>query len=454
MIAQKQKNSKADKDPMGLGWLIAAAVFFFNPCLNIIDILPDFFGCIFLIKGLRKMGDICPNISDALDGLEKLKWFLLFKIPAMLLVPVNDDTMVLVLTLGFTIIEMIYLYPAIGRIFDGLEYLGTRFQSRAIYKNYKDVSAITKIFCVSKAILTVLPELCSLSDYEYDGYVTSGVQIDFANYKSALLLIGLFLVTLIGVIWLINLIPYIKRIQREEAFIERTYTEYDEKIVKHGGILLCRSIKAIFALITAGAAFTINIWFDEMNVIPSLVGAVFILAAAIMLSKQIENTKPLFITSIAYCIFSALSYTVSIIFALSYSLGDISRRFEAYDLYNCTRIAAAFELIAQLAVMLLTIALLRNMIILYLSPENRLTDKSMIKITNRGTKELDRRFVISAVLYIMSFIANAALVLFRAEINEVLPEFWWIPLILTSIWVVYQKFSIDELYEQIKYKKL
>lgn len=449
MTAQNIKKSKASEDPMGLGWLIAAAVFLFNPCINIIDLLPDFFGCIFLIKGLRKWGDLCPSISDAIQGLEKLRWFLLFKIPAMLLVPVNDDTMVLVLTLGFAVIEMIYFYPAIERVFSGFEYFATRFEGRAVYKGYKDVSALTRIFCIGKVILTVLPELCSLSDYEYDGYVTGGVQIDFANYKSALLMISLFLVTLIGVLWLINVIPYIKRIQRESNFISRVHSEYEQKIEKQSNILLIRSLKTVFALIVGATAFTINVWLDEVNVVPSFVGAIFLLVAAIMLKKHMNNTKPLMLASWIYLAFSALSYAVSIIFSVNYSLNDVFHRFEAYDLYTVMRITTALEFVSQFAAILLLIKLLRSMIPCYLAPGSEIADKRIININNQSLKELDRRFIISAVLYVISLGFNAALGLFRAEINEALPEFWWIPLILTIVWVVYQKSSVDELCDRI-----
>ena len=81
------------------------------------------------------------------------------------------------------------------------------------------IAAVIFLFNPCMNIIDVLPELCSLSDYEYDGYVTAGVQIDFANYKTALLIVGLFLTTLIGIMWLINVIPYIKRIGKDAEFM-------------------------------------------------------------------------------------------------------------------------------------------------------------------------------------------------------------------------------------------
>ncbi len=458
MTAQNTRKIRASgrvfADRMGLGWLIAAAVFLFNPCVNIIDVLPDFFGVVFLINGLRKWGDLCPGISDAIKGLEKLKWFMLVKAVCMILVPLNDDTFVLVMTLGFAVIEMIYLYPAIGRIFDGFEYFATRFQSRAVYKNYKNVSAVTYIFCVGKAILTVLPEFCSLSDYEYDGYVTSGVQIDFAHYKYALLFISLFLVTLMGVMWLINVIPYISRIKREDDFISRVFEQYDNEVLSNNGLMLCRSLKSAFTLIAAGTFFVINIWVDELNIIPSFIGAVFLIFAASKFKKLSETAKPMFVSSIMYLICSAGSYALSVIFSLNYSLTDVMYRFEAYDLYNLTRVGTALEYISQFSVIFFTLRELRAMIYRYLSPDAKVTDKRVANIILGGDKELDRKFIISIVLFVISFALNFALSMFRAEINSVLSEFWWIPLIMTTIWVVYQKFSVSTLYDQIEYKNI
>lgn len=455
MTAAKNAKPTAVKTPamtMGIGWLIAAVIFLFNPCVNIIDVLPDFFGVVFLINGLRKWGDLCPAISDAIQGLEKLRWFMLLKLACMVLVPMVDDTFVLVMTLGFTIVEMIYLYPAIGRISDGFEYFATRFGGRAVYKNYKNVSALTYIFCVSKAILTVLPEFCSLSDYEYDGYVTSGVQIDIAHYKYALLFIGLFLVGLIGLMWLINVIPYIKRIGAETDFMQRVADQYETEIASNHGLMLTRRLKTVLALFTAGMVFTMNVWIDEFNIIPGFVGAAFLFAGCVMLSKVSSTVKSAKISSLVYLICSTISYGLSIVFAANFALRDVFYRFEANDLYNITRVGVILGYASQFAAIFFIIRELRNIISVCLAPDEGMRDKRLVNIYRNGQKELDRKFIISLVLYIVSFGLNLTLSLFRAEIVSALSEFWWIPLIVTVVWVLYQKVSTDSLYDQVEYK--
>ena len=450
--ADKSNNNDSPAKKMGLGWLTAAVIFLFNPCLNIIDVLPDFFGCVFLIIGLRKWADLCPAIADALQGLEKLRWFLLVKAFAMILVPLNDDTFVLVMTFGFAVIEMIYLYPAIGRIFNGFEYFATRFQGRSVYVNYRSVTSITYIFCVGKAILTVLPELCSLSDYEYDGYVTGGVQFNIADYKSALLILSLFLVTLMGLMWLVNIIPYIKRISSETDFLERVAAQYELEIASNDGLTLKRRLRTIILLITAGTVFTMNIWLDEFNVIPGFIGGIFLLIGSLRLKKLSDTAKPAIIASAVYTGCSALSYALSIIFAANYTLTDVMHRFEAYDLYNYTRVGSILEYVSLFAAIFLIIREFRGLIRVYLAPDSRISDKRLVNIYHMGQKELDRRFVISLVLFVLSFAFNFALALFRAEITAVVSEFWWIPLILTVIWIIYQKSTSDALYDQIEQK--
>ncbi len=88
MINTKQDKRVTDTPPkkrLGFGYFIAAIIFLANPCLNIVDILPDFFGYIFLLKGLEKWADLCPNIRDAVQGVAKLRWFMLLKMLAVVL---------------------------------------------------------------------------------------------------------------------------------------------------------------------------------------------------------------------------------------------------------------------------------------------------------------------------------------------------------------------------------
>ncbi|MCI8388478.1 MAG: hypothetical protein HFE63_08460 [Clostridiales bacterium] len=450
--ALQSDEAKRLSKKMGIGSLIAAAIFLFNPCLNILDILPDFFGYIFLINGLTKWADICPGMADAIQGLNKLKWFMLLKLFMMVLMPLVDDTFVLVFTFGFAIIELIYLIPAIGRIFAGFEYFGTRFDGFWIYVNYKNVRTITYLFFWARSILIVIPELCSLSSFEYSGYVTSGVQINFANYKGALIIVGTIITLLTGIMWLVNIIPYFKHIGNDVNFLKRVEGQYDLEISNNVGLTLRRDIHKILTLIIAGGIFFLNIWVEQINVIPNFIGGIFLIVAIVKLSKYLKTTKPALYVSIAFTAVSVISYTVSLLFSIFFGLASIELDFAAYDIYNITRVLSIIEYAIMLAAVYLIICELRKMIKMYLSADPDVSDKRLLDIYAGQQRELDRRYVVCLVIFVISFILNIAYAIMRAEIVNYFPQFWLIMLIVTGIWWVLLKSTNDQMFDQIEYK--
>ena len=412
---------------MGIGSLIASAVFFFNPCINIIDPLPDFFGVVLLINGLRKWGDLCPGMSDAIQGLMKLRWLMLLKMLFMALVPIVDDTYVLIFTFGFAILELIYMLPAIVRIFDGFEYVG-------------------------KSVLVVLPELCSLSSYEYSGYVTAGVQIDFARYKYPLLGVGIFLTALTGILWLVSIIPYWKRIGNDKEFMKRVSDQYDLEVGNDIGLAFRRALYTVLALITAAPVFFLNMWFDGMNVIPNFLGGLLLVAAMWKLSKFTTDIKPAKIVCVAFTAVSAVSFAVSTVFSALFELDSIYRNFAAYDLYNVSRILSAVEYALMLASVFMVIKQLRRVIIMHLGPDPDTSDRRLIDIYTAQQRELDRRYVVAFVLFVVVFVLNIVYLMFRADIDFGAPQFWLVPFLANGIWWIYMKSVNDQLYSQVEYK--
>ena len=454
----KQKTNRKDfgqgtlASKMGIGYLIAAAVFFFNPCINIVDLLPDFFGVLFLTAGLIKWSDLCPGIADAVQGLQKLKWVMLLKMLCMLLIPLVDDTYVLIFTFGFAVIELIYMLPAIGRIFDGLEYFGTRFNGRSIYVNLKNVKTLTYMLFVVKNLFAVLPELCSLSSFEYSGYVTSGVQIDVAHYKYALLTVGLIITAANGLMWLFTIIPYWKGIAKDSEFLERVSAQYDLEVGNNIGLAFRRTLSTVLTLFTAASLFFLNFWFDGMNVVPNFIGGILLTVSMVKLSKYAADTRPTKIVCLSFTVVSAASFAVSTIFSGFFTLEDIDRNFRAYDLYNVSRIFSAIEYFLMLAAVFMVIKQVRKLILTHLGPEPDTTDHRLVDIYTKQQREIDRRYIAAFVIFIVVFLLNIVYLLFRADIDYTAPQFWLVPFLANGIWWIYLRSVNEQLYSQIEYK--
>lgn len=443
------KKAVAPKTRLGYGYFIAAAVFLFNPCINIIDILPDFFGYLFLMKGLSGWADLCPNITDAVTGIGKLRWFMLIKLLAMVLVPLVDDTYVLIFTFAFAIIELIYAIPAASRIFDGLEYFGTRFDSRPIFTGLKNLRFLTNLFFIGKSAFCILPELCSLSSYEYSGYVTSGVQIDFAQYKGILTVINIIIGSLLGVMWLINLIPYINRISKDTPFLIRVLHDYDLEIGQNIGLHFRRTLRTSVTLLIAGMVFFPNMWIDNVNIIPTFIGAIFIIAAMIKLGSMTPVPKSSIVIPTAFAVTSAISYAISLHFGVFFRIGDVYRDFATYDMFNITRAASVIEYAAMAATVYIIYRELRRLVRMHLGADPDITDHRLTDIYATHQHEADTGIVAGFIGFIVAAIINVVYLLLRADIAA---DFWLAAFLAVGIWVIYMANTLNQLYDQIEYK--
>ena len=451
-------NAKTDKKSgstglareLGYGSFIAAAIFLCNPLINIVDILPDFFGILFLMKGLSKWADLCPNIADAISGLKQLRWFMLLKLVAMVLVPLAvEDTDVLVLTFGFLIVEAIYVIPAIGRIFDGLEYFGTRFNGRAIFRNMKNVRSLTNIFIVGRMVLTILPELCSLSTFDNIGLVTSGVQINYANYKPLLVGFNLVLTSLMAILWLVNLLPYIRGIARETDFLARIMRDYDLEIAHNTGLKIRRVMRSAITLAIAGFAFFPNLWLDGFNVIPTFIGAIFLLCAMKKLVTLTNGSKWAVRAQVIFMLISLASYAAGIVFSAFFGLNSIMRDFTAYEMYNVTRILGLAEYAAMAFGVFMVFSEMRRLAILHLGPDPDVTDRRLTDIYATQQHEAENTLTAGFIGFLVMLVINAVYMMMRANVDV---GYWILPFIAAGIWIVYTISTFNQMYDQIEYK--
>jgi len=209
---------------MGFGCIFSGFIFLFNPNYNIFDILPDFFGYILILYGLIKLRDLAPAFNDARKIFIKLLIVSGIKIGVGLILPgLNDQGYIMVFTFVFVIFELIYMFPAMGSLFEGMFYIGTVYDSEAAVKTVSKAKTTSLIFVVVHGVFTLLPEFVYLYVDEEIGYV-------LAAYKMPLSLLALLISGITGVAWLAEMRSYFKKVKSDEAFINRLSVYYDENI--------------------------------------------------------------------------------------------------------------------------------------------------------------------------------------------------------------------------------
>ncbi len=484
MLNTKEKNDIQQKKRLGFGYFIAAAVFIANPCLNIVDILPDFFGYAFLLKGLTKWADLCPNVRDALPGLSKLRWVMLLKLFAAFLVPLVDNTYVLLFTFSFAVLELIFALPVAFRIFDGTEYFGTRFDGKNVFRGLKAARSLTAVFFIVKSLFCLFPELCELSSFEYSGVITSGVQVNPLTYKNPLIILNVFVCSVIGVVWLITLIRYIITVFGDNEFLSRILKDYDLEVGNDVGLAVRRALRSAVAMLIAGFAFFPSLWIDGINVIPTFVGAAFLTAAVSKLSKICAGSKSAKASAVALIIVASLSFvsmltleavteyevtspefiTDDIITVISTSDDDTADDIILTRSVVTKRLADKSGSVATFAIYLLlclaehilmavcTYKIFREMrriIACHLAPDPDITDRRLTDIYSEDAKAADRSLVIGEIFFYVAAVISTLYAVLRTAIA---PSFYLIPLIFLGIWIVYMANTLNSIYKQIEYK--
>ena len=134
--------TKPRKGSAGL-WLISAGMIFLsNPCINIIDVLPDVIGILLILAGIRKYADLLPGLYDAKRNFEKAAWVSLAGFFAMFFAPSADDFTKLSLAMAVWLLECIFLIPAMKNLFCGTDDLRIRLTDRGDEATFSGAAAL------------------------------------------------------------------------------------------------------------------------------------------------------------------------------------------------------------------------------------------------------------------------------------------------------------------------
>lgn len=474
------------------GFLIAGFVFLCNPNLNIIDILPDCIGCLFMIAALTKLGDLCSDIGDAKRAFITLFWITASKIPALILLiwimgtSVGEETMRLVFAFCYAIAETVFGLRAFSLLFDGLAYFGTRQPGgEFLYtlpvkqpkprrdgkvpavrkKRFESLMRITAVFVIGKALLCVLPELTYLSSHDSLGYVTpEGLAL--SNFRPLLILLSTVLGAIIGIVWLIKLCMYIGHIAKHTDFWSDIQVQYAAKVQTRNGIFVMRRTYVFAVLASAAAFFSVDFYLDEINWLPDFVSAILFFLAAILIAKDVGGTRMLKATSVVYFVTSCITYVTMIGFTNEYPYSAVHKIERAQQLYTRYAVANAASQIAFIAVMFALAAVIMRIVRAH-TGINTLTGVSsssrpLVQVYNRRSIRLRIFSVACAVMSVLYFyfVVDVKSVQLRVDAYAsggylYFPKFeivWMVDFLIAMIYAIFTCNLLSDLLSEVRYK--
>ena len=336
------KKSKR-REFMGLNYVAAGFCFLFNPVIGVNDFLPDFIGWLPILYGLGRLSDLSEDLAFAKKQATRLFYIGLARIAVMVIMPsIEDKGLSLVFTFLSAVFETGLILLFFGGFFKGMSYLSIRQGGDVVSKNLNRVKTASAVFAVMRGAFNLLPELKYLSTSEYEGEITAFGTFDLANYPTALLIINLVFAGIAGIVWLCLIIPWLRGVMSDSAFLRSLYASYSEKTSSDSLLLERRRIN--FALVALGIGFGLwtDIFLDGINYIPDFIGTAFIIAGICVAAKELAGANKALKLGVILIPANILVWVLALVLSKYYTV-NVFRSFNTLYLLIALVAAAALE---------------------------------------------------------------------------------------------------------------
>lgn len=477
---------------MRLTLVIVGMFFLFNPTINVVDPLPDFIGYFFILVGLTRISTLVDKLAEARKLFTRLCLVTAIKIISAMFLFFADDTLTLVLVFSFAIIELMCIFPAYDRFFDGLLYAGTRYNGTAVFdsktkctritaekakalalsgtsgiieetdadgtKTYyrektvdraSSLKVYTLVFMTLKLALSVVPELPALQLYDHIGSV-SQISVDYSKFKPMFLVVVWVLTLAAGIPWLVKMTSYLISVLRDEPFIDSMKTKYTVEVAPDKTRRIVSTMSMLLSLLSVGVIATFDFYIDHINVTPDFLAAVFMIAVFVILSKNNKAAISGVLSSVAWGTASAVNLWRQIVFFNKYSSNMIYMNVIACELYEKLELSMIIESVFGTV----TYILLAVFMIKTINKHIDCIGIDKVGYTVGNNKEIRRcvssRMITIAILAGVSAVVYAVYPFIATEYEYALPIVAGVQIVM----VAYSLFSLmtinDEVYKRLR----
>lgn len=295
---------------MGFRLILIGLIFFFNPCVNIVDFLPDFIGCIFLCIGLRKLADVEDRFYDARKYARIMLVVYALKAPLSLYVPARWNDGLLPVTFMFSVGEILLFILFFTSLFGGIEYSANLHGGEKHLRDVGDLSRFCVLFSVVKCALAFLPESFALFPEPEPDFSYRAARIyTVADAKPYAVLLCFVAVLALGIWYLVRVVRYFNALYRDSAFCGNLYGIYRERVLENPHMVARRRYRVFFLLMIIGVLFLLDVTIDAVDFTPDPIAYLLMYAAIYTLTadkKGLGTLVPLCAVSVLRVIYQFL----------------------------------------------------------------------------------------------------------------------------------------------------
>ncbi|MBE6672875.1 MAG: hypothetical protein E7599_05080 [Ruminococcaceae bacterium] len=428
---------------MRIGCILAGLLFFVNPNILVVDILPDFIGAILLLYGLSHAGEIDERMARTRKTLYLLMYAGIGRFLCTFLIPIIDAkeyTWFLVFAFCFGLIEAYLFCRAMFSLDSGLTFLSLQSDQNEIYRSTgAGFLGMTVIFTVVKTAFAILPTLTYLvTDY---GTVTE-MRTNWTFVMWMLMAINVLLVTVYGILWYVRMLKFWKPLKKS-SFVALIEQRYRDEYLANRPLVVYRDLKRVVLLMGVALIFAVPLRLDGMDVLHDAVTGVAIFYAARILGKLYPDASGYTVLwSALYAVISTFEWGYMVWFRMEnyshlYEEGFSEvMGFKVFDEVSLLTTFAVYCVMLAVKLLLLLLVILsmrRVMLRMIAEHTGSITE---IHVSSEKTKAIRRdlrRWLLSATLLCVAAVMMSVATGFL---------FLWIPILQTWDMVIWTVFGI------------
>lgn len=356
--------------PRGFGLVFLGLALFFNPYFAAVDVLPDFVGCILIYIGLSRVALIHDGLRDAANAFLKLAAVDVLKNIALMIIfgmgsAAEQPSALLMAAFAAAVAEMMFLIPAVRRLFDGILSLAITYDCKDLYASEGEMLSrtermgrLTLGFLVLREVVCLLPEFTALTTSSYTDSAVNRIYDHIGVMRALACIIVLF----VGLFWLVRLLGYYGCLRRAQAITVGMTQRCEAYYASHPGIGVQRRHGAAFLLLLVGAFLLTDFYLDFQNVFPDALGAGLFVMGALLVQADKKYRVGAALSAGAYGVVATLSSRTTYAFVNRYNAGQIARNPEASAAYLKMWVLSFVEFLVFLVMLVLLLLLLRDVI--------------------------------------------------------------------------------------------
>ena len=478
--------------PIGFGLVLAGLCFFFNPIFAVVDVLPDFIGCLLVWFGLSRVSRVSRPMVEARAAFLKLFVVYLVKdLFVMAIFGMSSDlerpSSLLIVAFVAAVLGLYFTITAFRALFDGFYTLAVTRDCPPLYqtkhpelpqaekteesnnapkqgrkRRLREVSRteavlrLSLFFVLFREIVGVLPEFSALTSLEFNSGQRASHLYD---YIGVMRMIAAVLVLIAGIVWLVFVIRYFLLVRAQQELRDALGNEEQLWRASHPGNALVKRYAVAFTLMTIGAALLTDFRIDYRNILPDALAALFLLAG--LLATDLP-AKYKWIGGAGIAIYGAIA-TVSEHFSYAFSVHhtgeEISKTAEAANAYLVSWLTALAEFLVFTALLVYLLLCLRRVIAKWAGYQPTHDDlpfeqRRRAAFLEEFDRELIRTFVFGFIAALCSFLFDYIQEIPDYRIFRLLEFFWGLDFAVNVVFAVMFAILLADIHGEIKHRFL